>query len=105
MMQILVNILYAGSFFQIFKRLPILRPLAPLLLPLKQLMKDRSDHHHFTKEQMQQRIDNENPHPDLFSDLLNDKSKSPSFEFLRTNASSLLIAGAENQAITISAMI
>ncbi|KAJ9641677.1 hypothetical protein H2204_002739 [Knufia peltigerae] len=105
MMQILVNILYAGSFFQIFKRLPILKPLAPFLLPLKQLMKDRSDHHHFTHERMQQRIDNENPHPDFFSDLLKDESKRPSFEFLRTNASSLLIAGAENPAITISAMI
>lgn len=61
-------------------------------------------HQEYSLELMRERIAKGNDRPDFFGHLLNNKSDQPSEEFLRTNASSLLIAGAETTATALAGM-
>lgn len=97
-----MNVLFTGSVVNIFRRLPYLMPLAPLLLPLSKLKEERRIHQEYARELMQRRIARGNDRPDFFGHLLQDKANQPSEEFLRTNASSLLIAGSETTATTLA---
>ncbi|KAH9218129.1 cytochrome P450 monooxygenase-like protein [Leptodontidium sp. 2 PMI_412] len=99
---ILVNILYAGSIFDIFRRMPYLKPLAPLFVPISKLKKERAIHQEFSLNRIQERIAKGNDRPDFFGHLLANKETAPSEEFLRTNASSLLIAGSETTATALA---
>lgn len=100
----LLNVLYTGSVINIFRRMPYLMPLAPLVIPIKKLKKERSMHQDYSLKLMRERIAKGNDRPDFFGHLLNNKSDQPSEEFLRTNASSLLIAGAETTATALAGM-
>ncbi|KAH6962134.1 cytochrome P450 monooxygenase-like protein [Ilyonectria sp. MPI-CAGE-AT-0026] len=98
----LVNILYTGSLFSIFRRMPYLLPLAPFMLPISKLKKEREEHIEFSRTLMRKRIEKGNNRADFFGHLLTSNEKQPSEEFLRTNASSLLIAGSETTATTLA---
>lgn len=98
----LVNILYTGSLFSIFRRMPYLLPLAPFMLPISKLKKEREEHIEFSRTLMRKRIEKGNNRADFFGHLLTSNDKQPSEEFLRTNASSLLIAGSETTATTLA---
>lgn len=82
--------------------MPYLKPLAPLLVPISKLKKQRATHQEFSRERIQERITKGNDRSDFFGHLLADKDKVPSEEFLRTNASSLLIAGSETTATALA---
>ncbi|KAF4466094.1 cytochrome P450 monooxygenase [Fusarium albosuccineum] len=100
----LMNVLFTGSVVNIFRRLPILLPFAPFILPISQLKKERAMHQEYARELMQRRISKGNDRPDFFGHLLQDEATRPSEEFLRTNASSLLIAGSETTATGLVGM-
>ncbi|KAF5012850.1 hypothetical protein FDECE_1140 [Fusarium decemcellulare] len=100
----LMNVLFTGSVVNIFRRLPILLPFAPFILPISQLKKERAMHQEYARELMRRRIAKGNDRPDFFGHLLQDEATRPSEEFLRTNASSLLIAGSETTATALVGM-
>ncbi|KAM5357609.1 hypothetical protein ACJZ2D_016088 [Fusarium nematophilum] len=100
----LMNVLFTGSVVNIFRRLPILLPFAPLILPISELKKEREMHQEYARELMQRRIAKGNDRADFFGHLLKNEATRPSEEFLRTNASSLLIAGSETTATALVGM-
>lgn len=104
MIAALMNVLFTGSVINIFRRLPYLMPLAPLVLPISKLKKERQEHQKFARDLIQKRMAKGDNRADFFGHLLKDKSDMPSEEFLRTNASSLLIAGSETTATALTSM-
>ncbi|CAG9981255.1 unnamed protein product [Clonostachys byssicola] len=100
----LMNVLFTGSVVNIFRRMPYLWPLAPFMLPISKLQKERKLHQEFARELIVKRIAKGNDRADFFGHLLGDEKTRPSEEFLRTNASSLLIAGSETTATALSGM-
>ncbi|KAL4806041.1 cytochrome P450 [Aspergillus unguis] len=92
----------------VFRRMPYLLPLAPLVMPISKLLKERTEHQEFSRDLIRKRIAKgaDLDDPDFFGHLMNEKdrakTKQPFDEFLRTNASSLLIAGSETTATTLA---
>jgi cytochrome P450 len=98
----LMNVLFTGSVINIFRRLPFLMPLAPFMIPISKLKKERQMHQDFSRDLIRKRISKGNNRPDFFGHLLVNEAERPSEEFLRTNASSLLIAGSETTATALA---
>lgn len=82
--------------------MPYLKPFAPLFVPISKLKHERAIHQEFSLKRIQDRIAKGNDRPDFFGHLLANRDKIPSEEFLRTNASSLLIAGSETTATALA---
>ncbi|KAH8591130.1 cytochrome P450 [Bisporella sp. PMI_857] len=101
--RILTTIIYTATFFDIFNRMPYFAPLIPIVIPLKKLLREREEHINFTMERVRTRIAKGNNRQDFFGHLLDPKSREkPTEEFLRTNTTSLLIAGSETSATNMS---
>lgn len=84
--------------------MPYLWPLAPFMLPISKLQKERKLHQKFARELIVKRIAKGNDRADFFGHLFGDEKTRPTEEFLRTNASSPLIAGSETTAAALLGM-
>lgn len=91
------------GFMGAFNRLPLLKPFAPWVLPdLKKNMSDAQQHAELTAQMVQGRLRKENTRDDFFSHLLSAKHAKIGEEFLKSNAVTLITAGSETTATSLS---
>ena len=90
--------LYAALFFDIFRRVPLLKILPSLVRP-KDLLSFRKEHFRFSHEKVVTRMKNGNGRgEDFFAHLLSEKATDLTPIFLAAQANTLVVAGSETTA-------
>lgn len=110
---IILNSIFAGTMFEIYRRLPILKLTFPVYFPVdKSFLKQRETHLRLSLEKVRLRMGKSNDRLDFFSHLLSEKkaglledmSDKEMEQYLQSTASTLIIAGSETTTTLLSGL-
>ena len=100
---IVLDSAFFGTLLLHFKRVPLLKLLAPFILP-KNLKANYTDHWKRSKDLAIRRMKKPNDRNDFFSHLLNDKAYDVTVPHLVGEANDLILAGSETSGTFLAAV-
>lgn len=102
---IILNSTFAGSFYDIYRRLPLLKYAFSIYNPVpKAFLAQRKEHFKLSQEKIRSRMAKPNDRDDFFSHLLSEKRNAPTEDFLISQASTLIVAGSETTTTLLASL-